>query len=102
MGSAFHDIDPAGMAIAPDGSPVYSDRRLVKAVVEGCGDTGMHPNRPNQACPNPASCGTNWINCTNDANCTGKDNEFICKNRGNCDPSSNAPQCTDTYCKCRP
>jgi hypothetical protein len=100
MLNPFRNIDPAGIALAPDGAPIYRDQRLAQASIDACAG-GAHPNlAPNKACPNPESCGTNGAVCTNRANCTGQDNEFICNNKGDCKNSKNWPQCTDIFCSC--
>lgn len=98
MSNPFLNIDPAGITLSSDGSVRYQSQGLHDASVNfGTRLSSIKPNQPN--CTNPANCGTNSY-CTNTANCTGEENT-LCKNRGQCNPSKNTFFCTDTgVCQC--
>jgi hypothetical protein len=83
MTDPFKAIKPGEIAVNPDGSISYSDKRLADAVAS---TVGVIP-------PSPAS--ENGNACTNGGDCRGSTN-LDCNNTGQCKPSDNLGQCTST------
>lgn len=79
MDKAFHNIDPRGITLNPDGSIHFDNHRLRAAAIASATRGTIRP------------MGENAGNCTNSGTCSGTN--YTCTNTGDCSKASNVGVC---------
>ncbi|WP_152624795.1 hypothetical protein [Xanthomonas sp. GPE 39] len=80
MDKAFHEIDPRGITLNPDGSIHFANHRLRAAAISSATQEAIRPMSENAG------------KCTNSGTCTATN--YTCNNSGNCQSSSNVGACS--------
>ncbi|MBB5878219.1 MULTISPECIES: hypothetical protein [Xanthomonas] len=79
MDKAFHDIDPRGITLNPDGSLNFANHRLRAAATASAKADAIRPMSENAG------------RCTNSGTCSSTN--YTCNNTGDCSKASNVGSC---------
>lgn len=79
MNPTFDRIDPSGVTVQADGSILFNNRTLRRAVLDTPTDTGSQIAADNYGtCTNSSVCSGSNLDCANTGDCSGADNLGQC------------------------
>ncbi|CTP90339.1 MULTISPECIES: hypothetical protein [Xanthomonas translucens group] len=88
MDKAFHQIDPRGITLNPDGSLNFANHRLRAAAIASATAGAIRPMSENAGtCTNSGTCSSTNYTCNNTGDCSKASNVGACRAGGQPSPN---------------